>query len=108
MSDAHWPQRVPRIGVAIGDSILDVSAVAHLFTGPILSDQQNVLTSATLNPLMALGRPAWTEARATLQRILSADEAELRDNPELRDLAFVSMADATMHLPARIGDYTGE
>lgn len=96
----------PRIGVAIGDLVLDVSAVKHLFNGPILSANQDALTSSTLNGLMALGRPAWTEARAALQRILSADEAVLRDDADARAVALVPMADATMHLPATIGDYT--
>ena len=38
----------------------------------------------TLNAFMALGRPAWSEARKTLQRLLSSDEPLLRDNAELR------------------------
>lgn len=39
----------------------------------------------TLNKFMALGRPAWKEARATLQRLLAADEPTLRDNAGLRE-----------------------
>lgn len=31
-----------RIGVAIGDQILDLSVIKHLFTGPILSKHQDV------------------------------------------------------------------
>lgn len=55
---------------------------------------------------MALGRPAWAEARATLQRLLSADEGVLRDDAPLRAAALVPQAQATMHLPAAVGDYT--
>ncbi|KAL4216356.1 hypothetical protein ACF0H5_024083 [Mactra antiquata] len=55
---------------------------------------------------MALGRPAWKEARETLQRLLSADEPVIRDNTALRERAFVPQSKATMHLPAKIGDYT--
>jgi fumarylacetoacetase len=55
---------------------------------------------------MSLGRPAWRETRAALQRLLSADEGALRDNPDLRSTALIPQADATMHLPASIGDYT--
>jgi fumarylacetoacetase len=33
---------------------------------------------------MALGRPAWKEARSSLQRILSASEGVLRDNQDLQ------------------------
>ena len=60
--------------MAIGDYILDLAEVSHLFTGPELSSKQDVLKSTTLNGFMALGRPAWKEARSVLQRILSADE----------------------------------
>ena len=55
-----------RIGVAIGDCVLDVSKVSHLFTGPILSKIQAVFGSCVLNGFMGLGRAAWTEARQVL------------------------------------------
>jgi fumarylacetoacetase len=63
-----------RIGVAIGDYVLDLSVVAPLFfTGPELSKNAQVFGEATLNGFMSLGRAAWTEARQVLQRILSKD-----------------------------------
>ncbi|CAK6442380.1 unnamed protein product [Pipistrellus nathusii] len=95
-----------RIGVAIGDQILDLSIIKHLFTGPILSKHQDVFVQPTLNNFMALGQGAWKEARAHLQTLLSAGHARLRDDAELRKRAFVPQAQATMHLPATIGDYT--
>ncbi len=55
---------------------------------------------------MALGRPAWKEARATISRLLSAEETTLRDNAELRRRALAKQSDVTMLLPANIGDYT--
>ena len=61
---------------------------------------------STLNDFMSLGRPAWREARATLHRLLSAEETTLRDNTSLRAAAFTPQSTATMHLPAAIGDYT--
>ncbi|XP_033725969.1 fumarylacetoacetase-like [Pecten maximus] len=95
-----------RIGVAIGDQILDLSVVKNLFDGPALRNQQSVFDETTLNAFMSLGRSAWKEARATLQKLLSADEPILRDNSSLRDRAFVPQNSAQMHLPAKIGDYT--
>ncbi|XP_005858343.2 PREDICTED: fumarylacetoacetase, partial [Myotis brandtii] len=95
-----------RIGVAIGDQILDLSVIKHLFTGPILSKHQDVFVQPTLNNFMALGQAAWKEARAFLQNLLSASQARLRDDAELRKRALVPQALATMHLPAVIGDYT--
>ena len=42
----------PRPGVAVGDYILDLCAVRHLFTGPNLCAQQDVFTKTTLNAFM--------------------------------------------------------
>ncbi|NXT13210.1 FAAA Fumarylacetoacetase, partial [Prunella fulvescens] len=95
-----------RLGVAIGDQILDLSVIKHLFNGPALAKHQHVFDQPTLNAFMGLGWPAWTEARALLQKLLAAGEPTLRDNAELRRRAFVPQAAATMHLPAHIGDYT--
>ncbi|RLW03620.1 hypothetical protein DV515_00006401 [Chloebia gouldiae] len=73
-----------RLGVAIGDQILDLSIIKHLFNGPALAKHQHVFDQPTLNAFMGLGWPAWTEARAVLQKLLSAGEPSLRDNAELR------------------------
>ncbi|XP_069079093.1 fumarylacetoacetase [Pleurodeles waltl] len=95
-----------RIGVAIGQFILDLSLVKHLFQGPFLSKHQDVFDQPSLNNFMGLGHGAWKEARAVLQRLLSATEPTLRDDAALRQRAFVPQTSATMHLPADIGDYT--
>ncbi|XP_005106597.1 fumarylacetoacetase [Aplysia californica] len=95
-----------RPGVAIGEYILDLSVVKHLFDGPALRGRQDVFEQSTLNAFMGLGRAAWSEARETLQRILSDSEPVLRDNADLRSRALVSQKTATMHIPASIGDYT--
>jgi len=53
-----------------------------------------------------LGRPAWKEARATITKLLSAEDSTLRDNKDLRERAIVAQSEVKMLLPARIGDYT--
>nr|XP_006628683.1 PREDICTED: fumarylacetoacetase isoform X1 [Lepisosteus oculatus] len=95
-----------RIGVAIGDQILDLGVIKTLFTGPTISRHQNVFDQPTLNAFMALGHEAWREVRQVLQKLLSADEPTLRDDVSLRSRAFVHQSLAEMHLPAEIGDYT--
>uniref|UniRef100_A0A915D8P6 Fumarylacetoacetase n=1 Tax=Ditylenchus dipsaci TaxID=166011 RepID=A0A915D8P6_9BILA len=60
-----------RVGVAIGDQILDLSTVKHFFTGPQLQARQNVFEQETLNEFMSYGKAAWSEARETIQKILS-------------------------------------
>jgi fumarylacetoacetase len=96
-----------RIGVAIGNAVLDLAAIQEqgLLRGQALGDGQ-VFRETTLNAFMALGRPAWTEARSLISRLLRADEPTLRDNPALRERALVPTADVELLLPAAIGDYT--
>ncbi|KAK2164143.1 hypothetical protein LSH36_68g07008 [Paralvinella palmiformis] len=95
-----------RIGVAIGDKILDLSVIKHLFNGPVLNGSQEVFNKPVLNDFMALGYPAWKEARARLQELLGVNCDELKGNAELMSRALIPMASAKMHLPAKIGDYT--
>ncbi|XP_015177082.1 PREDICTED: fumarylacetoacetase [Polistes dominula] len=94
-----------RIGVAIGDEILDLSQISHLFDGPILKNNQDVFRKDYLNDFMALGRPAWLEARSKLQYLLSEDTPILQEE-NLRKKVFVKQESVQMHLPAKIGDYT--
>jgi fumarylacetoacetase len=118
--DSHFPiQNLPygafrprsggeaHIGVAIGDGVLDLAVLAGagLLETPHLSGRQ-VFSQPRLNAFMALGRPAWQEARAAISRLLRADEPTLRDNAVLRDRALLRQADVEMLLPAGIGDYT--
>lgn len=55
---------------------------------------------------MTQGKKAWATARATIQRLLSADVSILRDDHELQRKALIPMKHVVMHLPAQIGDYT--
>ncbi|GIW82083.1 MAG: fumarylacetoacetase [Gemmatales bacterium] len=103
----HRPGEAARVGVAIGDWILDLAVLdeAGLFDRTAVAGLK-VFHEKRLNRLMALGRQAWREVRATVSRLLRSDEAVLRDNRALRQKSFVPMADALLELPADIGDYT--
>merc|ERR1712115_280591 len=102
-STASQPEH--RIGVAIGDQILDLSKISNLFSGPLLKTQQHVFRESTLNGLMGLTKEHWAEARATLTTLLSRDCPTIRDS-SLKDTCLVAQSSVTMHLPANIGDYT--
>jgi fumarylacetoacetase len=97
----------PRIGVAIGDHVLDLSVIADrgLFPGPELVATR-VFQESTLNAFMAMGGAAWREARETVTRLLRHDEATLRDDAALREAALLPARGVEMLLPARIDDYT--
>ena len=97
----------PRVGVAIGDLIVDLSVLEELghFRSLEFGDRQ-VFAEDSLNAFLALGRPAWRKAREILQHLLSADTPTLRDDPRLRARIFHAQKDVVMQLPARIGNYT--
>jgi fumarylacetoacetase len=97
----------PRVCVAIGDRVLDLREVE---SAGLLERCDRLppgaLSTGRLNELMAAGRPAWTQLRATVARLLAADEPALRDDRPLRERALLAAADVEMLLPAAIGDYT--
>src|ERR1043165_2318462 len=97
----------PRVGVAIGDLIVDLSVLEELghFRSPEFRGQK-VFAEDSLNSFLTLGLTAWRKTRETLQHLLSADSPILRDDPLIRDRIFHAQKDVTMKLPARIGNYT--
>ncbi|KAJ3280702.1 hypothetical protein HK104_000462 [Borealophlyctis nickersoniae] len=100
---------VPRPVSAIGDDAIDlkVFAAAGLFNTPHLKDHAvRVFSERSLNAFMSLGRPAWREARTTIQNLLSDAPGPLRDDAALRARALIPLSKLRYHLPAEIGDYT--
>src|SRR5881296_3162886 len=96
-----------RVGVAIGDLIVDLSILEGLghFRSPEFQALP-VFSEDSLNSFLALGRPAWRKTREILQYLLSAETPTLRDDVRLREKAFHAQKDVTMKLPTRIGNYT--
>src|SRR5262245_22366366 len=83
----------PRVGVAIGDLIVDLSALEELghFQSPEFQNQK-VFSEGSLNSFLALGRPAWRKTREIVQHLLSVDTPILRDDARLRKKIFHSRA----------------
>jgi fumarylacetoacetase len=95
------------VGVAISDSVLDLTLLeARGLLGVPAPRGARVFDAGKLNPFMALGRAAWSQARAAVSRLLRADEPTLRDDAALRAQALVPLAGVEMLLPAEVGDYT--
>jgi fumarylacetoacetase len=96
----------PRIGVAIGDQILDLNACAsHGMLADLSDSTQKACSAQLLNPLMALGPATWAALRRHLTSLLDANQA----NPETQASVaprLIPQHTATMQLPAAIGDYT--
>ncbi|HEX5133526.1 MAG TPA: fumarylacetoacetase [Candidatus Krumholzibacteria bacterium] len=96
----------PRVGVAIGDRVLDVSALrAGLFAGAARRAVE-ACAEPLLNPLMALGGECWTSLRARLSELLSADHEDAHTHRRSVESALFAMSEVEMLVPALIGDYT--
>lgn len=95
----------PRIGVAIGESVLDLGAcVQQKLLGDLDGEVQWACSAVSLNELMALGREAASRVRQRVTELLSEVASHaLRSQVEP---LLLSAADVAMHLPAVIGDYT--
>jgi fumarylacetoacetase len=79
---------VPRIGVRLGDDVLDLSraeADELILAG-------GALRQPTLNALMSLGRPQWTAIRARTVEVLGA-------------LTALPLTEVDLHLPFEVADY---
>ncbi|MBL3668029.1 fumarylacetoacetase [Streptomyces sp. M2CJ-2] len=84
----------PRIGVRIGDHVLDLGAAATA----LRPDWTVLLDTAALNPLMADGPATWAAVRSWAVELLT--DTAYRDRVRL-----VPLADATLHLPFEVADY---
>ncbi len=89
-------EEAARVGVRIGDQVLDLApvaaaemmAIAHVFEAP------------DLNPFLATGRHTWAGVRRWLTGLL-CDEAERR----LVEPSLVPLEEVVLHLPVTVADY---
>lgn len=93
----------PRVGVAIGDEILDLARAHELGLLEHAGSAAAACQRDALNELMSLGPGAWTALRAAVWAILREGDPRL-DGHEAELL--VPQGAADLLLPARIGDYT--
>jgi fumarylacetoacetase len=98
------PGGEPRVGVRVGDYVLDGGAVADLGRQAGLVGDGPDLAAAwltpSLNAFLALGRPAWSIARRWLTEVLTDEVHRERTTPHLHRLE-----DVTLHLPVEVADY---
>lgn len=95
----------PRLGVAIGDWVLDLAQLA----GAGLLDKVGLPPATyladSLNPLLTAGRPAWRSLRERLSGLLEISTPDLRDSPGAAERALVLRSEVEMVVPIRPGDY---
>jgi fumarylacetoacetase len=95
----------PRVGVAIGDLVLDLSALEQAGLLDVVPGER-LFNRSTLNAFIERGPEVWRRAREAISELLRAENAKLRDDARLRARAFTSQSAAKMLLPLAIPGYT--
>ncbi|MCL2533447.1 MAG: fumarylacetoacetase [Nocardiaceae bacterium] len=80
------PDAGPRVGVRVGDSVVDLAKVFG----------DDTFAQPTLNAFMAQGRDRWVEVRAQITELVAG---------EIADDAVFAVDNVTMHLPISVADY---
>ncbi|MEO8537284.1 MAG: fumarylacetoacetase [Betaproteobacteria bacterium] len=116
--DSHFPiqnlpygvfttpaNNAPRAGVAIGDLVLDLSAVEQAGLLDVVPGER-LFNRPTLNPFIERGPDAWRRARSAISDLLHEKNARLRDDARLRARALLPQAAARMQMPLDVHGYT--
>ena len=94
--------QIKRVGIAIGDHVIDLYAAYELGVFKDLNFDISVLESDYLNDFIALGKPVTVKVRADIQSELCNENSVLKSHPSV----FIKQSVVTMHLPVKVGDYT--
>lgn len=96
----------PRVGIAIGDQVLDLAILNKLGFFDKLKIDNSVFTNQFLNDFIALGKQTTSAVRERVSQILNIDNAELRGNKEAQSKVLHFQSNVQMLMPVRVGDYT--
>ncbi len=96
----------PRAGVAIGEHILDLQAVAEAGLFAAIAFDKGVFAQSELNAFIALGKPVTNAVRERVSDLLNVTNTELQGNAALRDKALIAQRDVQMLRPVNVPNYT--
>ena len=99
----------PRIGVAVGDYVVDMSNLLETGVFQHIKSDLSSLKESTLNTYASLPKTVHSQIRSTLQELFKKDTtlgSFLRDDHQRRESILIPHQQARFHLPMVIGDYT--
>lgn len=93
----------PKVGVAIGEQVLNLAAVNKLGYFSNLGIGQSVFENQYLNDMIALGQVKWRAIRQRVSELLRSENDELKNDAEK---VLLPQSSVQVLLPVKIGDYT--
>ena len=91
-----------RVGIAIGNNIIDLLACNELDLFKDLNINNNVFENNFLNDFINLGKNKTNKVREIIQQQLTDESSKIK----MSSVVIIPMNEAEMHLPVRVGDYT--
>jgi fumarylacetoacetase len=98
-------QTTKRVGVRIGDFVLDLFQMAQFGYFDNLSFAATDFNQDYLNPMMRHGKLATRALRNRIAELLSIENTTFQHNPNQQQ-ALIPVAEVQLSLPIHIGDYT--
>jgi fumarylacetoacetase len=98
--------RDPRVGVAIGDYVLDLCVVAQNKLFELIDIDPTVFHRPYLNDFIELGKPVWRAVRNRISELLRNDNTEISGDSDLIRNCLVKMEGVRMLMPVKVGNYT--
>lgn len=98
-------QTTKRVGVRIGDFVLDLFQMAQFGYFDDLSFAATDFNQDYLNPMMRHGKLATRALRNRIAELLSTENTTFQHNPNQQQ-ALIPVAEVQLSLPIQIGDYT--
>ncbi len=96
----------PRVGVRIGDSVLDLKTLFVLGYLENLPFELSDFDCEYLNPMMKKGKLAVRQLRNRVSKLLDTDFSDLQKNQHHVDQVLIDANSIEMCMPVQIGDYT--
>lgn len=96
----------PRVGVRIGDSVLDLKTLFVLGYLENLPFEISDFDSEYLNPMMKKGKLAVRQLRNRISKLLDSQFPDLQKNQHHVDQVLIDAQSVEMCMPVQIGDYT--
>ena len=100
------PDRSPRVGVAIGEYILDLCVLGQHDFFVLIDMDPNVFHRPYLNDFIALGKPVWRAVRNRVSELLQNNNTEISGNSNLIRECLVRQDEAKMLMPVKVQNYT--
>ena len=91
-----------RVGIAIGNNIIDLLVCNELDVFKDLNINNNVFENNFLNDFINLGKNTTNKVREIIQQQLTDESSKIK----MSSVVIIPMNEAEMHLPVKVGDYT--